>query len=134
MVFVLDTAGQEGFESIREGWIRNSQGQIVIFSITSKSTFAKAEEIMKEIHQVKRLEGRPAIVLCGNKCDLTEDRQVTKQEAEESAAKFEARYIEASAKQKINNDEIFLECIRILMSHEAPRPVKEHKRKFCTIL
>jgi GTPase KRas protein len=135
MVFVLDTAGQEGFETIREGWIRGSQGQIVIFSLTSKITLGKAEEIMKEIQQIKRLDGQPAIVLCGNKCDLKEERQVTKEEAEEMAAKYGAKFIEASAREKINNDEIFLECIRSLMSFEKAKAPKEEKKKgFCTIL
>jgi GTPase KRas protein len=49
------------------------------------------------------------MVICGNKCDLAEDRQVTKAEGEDLARSFGVPFFETSALSRINVDESFFE-------------------------
>ena len=81
---VLDTAGQEEYSSMREQWIRMRKGFILVFSITNKASFEKAKQIVEQIAKVKD-EDEFDIVLVGNKCDLEDQREVTKTEAESYA-------------------------------------------------
>ena len=50
--------------------------------------------------------GAPKI-LVGNKCDLSDERQVTTEEAEALAKELELQFIETSAKESVNVDEVF---------------------------
>lgn len=52
------------------------------------------------------------MVICGNKCDLAEDRQVTKAEGEDLARSFGVPFFETSALSRINVDESFFELVR----------------------
>ena len=63
-------------------------------------------------------------ILVGNKCDLEEERVVTKKEAEEFARTLGLKYIETSAKERINIDETFL-----LLSEQIYESLPEGDKK-----
>ena len=48
----------------------------------------------------------------GNKCDLEEERLVTKEEGEALASQFGCPYFETSAKEHINVEEAFSQLVR----------------------
>ena len=48
----------------------------------------------------------------GNKCDLEGEREVTKQEGETLARNFGCKFIETSAKSRINVDKAFYDIVR----------------------
>ena len=73
---MLDTAGVEQFESMRDIYIRNGQGFILVFSITSKQTFIDIKTLRNQICRVKATEKVP-IILVGNKSHLERERQVS---------------------------------------------------------
>ncbi|KAK0410656.1 hypothetical protein QR680_005257 [Steinernema hermaphroditum] len=71
---ILDTAGTEQFASMRDLYIKNGQGFVVVYSITSQQTFHDIKSMRDQIVRVKGTEHVP-ILLVGNKCDLQHQRQ-----------------------------------------------------------
>jgi GTPase SAR1 family protein len=52
-------------------------------------------------------------VLVGNKCDLEDDRVVSKSDGSNLAASWgSSTFLEASARKKINVDEVFYDLVR----------------------
>jgi len=72
---ILDTAGTEQFASMRDLYIRNGQGFVLVYSITSMQSFLDIKSMRNQICRVKGTERVP-IVLVGNKVDLERDREV----------------------------------------------------------
>eukprot|EP01083_Nonionella_stella_P068061 180462_1 len=138
---ILDTAGQEEFSSMQDQWIREGKGFLLVYSITSRTTFLQIDDLRDKILRTKDLDEdvayRIPIVIAGNKCDLEHDRKVQRQEGEALAAKFKCAFYETSAKTKVNNVEAFYKIVRLIRSLPAPgNDKKEEKKKggFCLIL
>ncbi|ORE10910.1 ras-like protein 1 [Rhizopus microsporus var. microsporus] len=108
---VLDTAGQEEYSAMREQYMRNGEGFLLVYSITSRMSFEEITTFYQQICRVKDRDYFP-MVLVGNKCDLETDRQVSSQEGRDLAKNFGCQFIETSAKQRINVDEAFFEVVR----------------------
>jgi len=59
----------------------------------------------EQILRVKNDEDIP-FILIGNKCDLTEKRQVSQEQAQSLAAEWNVPYVETSAKNNENVDKV----------------------------
>jgi len=133
---ILDTAGQEEFASMQDQWIREGQGFLLVFSVCNDSTFDEIEEFHKKILRVKDVESVP-MAIAGNKCDLrnpADKHQVKKEDAEDLAKRFNCKYFETSAKEKINNEECFYQVAREIRKIHAQKKKTEKKSSFCNIL
>lgn len=53
MLEILDTAGTEQFASMRDLYIKNGQGFVVVYSITSQQTFHDIKTMREQIVRVK---------------------------------------------------------------------------------
>ncbi|KAL4657530.1 putative Ras-related protein Rab-42 isoform X1 [Arapaima gigas] len=94
-----DTAGQERFRSVTRSYYRNSVGGLLVFDLASRASFQHINEWYTEV--VEKVQPHAVLfVLVGNKSDLEseEQRHVSREEAEELAARIGAPYVEASAK------------------------------------
>lgn len=91
--------------------MRTGEGFLLVYSITSKSSFEEIATFHQQILRVKDKDYFPIIVVA-NKCDLETERQVTSQEGRDLAKEWQCRFIETSAKQKINVDESFYNLVR----------------------
>jgi len=76
---VLDTAGQEEYTALRDQWIRDGEGLLLVYSISSRSTFERVERFREQIGRVKETDMVP-IILVGNKCDRVTEREVSREE------------------------------------------------------
>ncbi|KAF0496906.1 ras-domain-containing protein [Gigaspora margarita] len=94
---VLDVAGQKEYSAMREQYMRNGEGFLLVYSITSRNSFDEISTFHKQILRVKDKDYFPTIVV-GNKCDLEMERQVSEQEGRELAKQFNCKFIETSAK------------------------------------
>lgn len=65
---VWDTAGQESFRSITRAYYRGSIAALLVFDLTSLSTFKSLEHWLKELKTFSHTKLR--ICLIGNKVDL----------------------------------------------------------------
>ncbi|KAF9438014.1 Ras- protein Rap-1b, partial [Entomortierella beljakovae] len=135
MLEILDTAGTEQFTAMRDLYMKNGQGFILVFSIVAESTFAELKDLHEQIVRVKESRNVP-IVLVGNKCDLEADRKVSYQRAMDRATEWGSlKYYETSARERTNVDEVFYELVRSINSSEDPvRADRTARRKRCTIL
>lgn len=110
MLEILDTAGTEQFKAMRDLYMRNGEGFILVYSVIALSTFNDLSELREQIMRVK--EGDVPMILVGNKADLDSQRMVAKAQGDELAKSFGCGFLEASAKTRLNVDEIFTEVIR----------------------
>jgi len=111
MLEILDTAGTEQFTAMRDLYMKNGQGFVLAYSIIAQSTFNDLPDLREQILRVKDTDKVPMVVV-GNKCDLSDQRIITTEQGQALATKFGAVFIEASAKTKINVDQIFHELVR----------------------
>ena len=102
-----DTAGQEKFGYLRDGYYINGQAAILMFDVTSRITYKNVPIWYRDLTRV--CEGIP-IVLVGNKVDV-QDRQV-KPKAITFHRKNNLQYYDISAKSNFNFEKPFLYLIR----------------------
>ncbi len=130
---ILDTAGQEEYSAMRDQYMRTGQGFLLIYSITSRSSFDETKTFYDQILRVKDKDYVP-LVLCGNKCDLQDERQVPKVEGEDLARDFKSPFFETSAKLRLNVDEIFFNIVREIKKFYLSNNLIEKKKHIKCIL
>lgn len=140
-VEVIDTAGQEEYATLRDQWVREGQGFILVYSIASRATFDRLETFRQSMKRVKR--GEPIFMLVGNKCDKTYEREVSKEEGANQARIFGCEFIETSAKTAQNVERLFTNLVRLLRAtktnetgpggHPTGQP-KEKKKSKCVVM
>jgi len=113
---VLDTAGQEEYSAMREQYMRTGEGFLLVYSITSRNSFEEISTFQQQILRVKDRDYFPMIVVA-NKSDLDMERQVSQQEGRDLAREFGCRFIETSAKQRVNVEEAFYNLVREIRRH-----------------
>ena len=125
---ILDTAGTEQFASMRDLYIKNGQGFVIVYSITSLQTFQDIKTMKEQIARVKGTDRVP-VLLVGNKSDLEHLREVSTSEGHSLAQSWGCPFLEASAKSTLNVNEVFIEIVREMNC----TPVKD-KNGCCIIL
>jgi len=124
---VTDTAGQEAFVAIRDHYIQNGDGFVLVYSVTDERSFQGLDHIRDHIQRIKNTTNVP-IIVCANKIDLTSDRKISKEAGEEFAQrlnidggeKSDKRYIETSAKTASNVEEAFQRIVELTYRHLKP--------------
>ena len=106
---IWDTAGQERYKSITSSYYKGSHGCFIVYDITSETSFENVEKWYEQAQ--KDASKDVSIILVGNKCDLENERKVSKEKGEEKAKSLNAPFFETSALSKINIDDIFKEMI-----------------------
>ena len=86
--------------------MKNGQGFVLVYSITSQATFNDLMEIKDQIIRVKEIGTNVPLVLVGNKSDLEDERVVGKQQGESLARSFGCTFLETSAKLEVNVNEV----------------------------
>uniref|UniRef100_A0A3Q2PT28 RAP2B, member of RAS oncogene family n=1 Tax=Fundulus heteroclitus TaxID=8078 RepID=A0A3Q2PT28_FUNHE len=79
---ILDTAGTEQFASMRDLYIKNGQGFILVYSLVNQQSFQDIKPMRDQIIRVKRYERVP-MILVGNKVDLEGEREVSSGEGKD---------------------------------------------------
>jgi small GTP-binding protein len=108
---------------MRDLYMKNGQGFLLVYSITSRGSLDDLMELREQILRVKDTDRVP-MVLVGNKCDLDAERQVTREDGQYTASQWGGvSFIETSAKKKINVDEAFYDVVRQI-NKAAPSKVR----------
>ena len=110
---IWDTCGQEVYRSLISSFYNNSSLAIMVYSIDNGQSFTNLEFWLNEL----RTKASPDInlFLIGNKCDLEEKRQVTKDSGQEFCDTNRIKlFLETSAKTGLNAQNIFIEAGKLL--------------------
>ena len=102
---IWDTAGQERFRSITKSFLKGTDGIIFMYDISKKDSFLNLKNWIAEIDNSKLPDVK--FVICGNKIDLEENREVTEEMKKKLSKEFETDIIEISAKKGIKIEEPF---------------------------
>ncbi|ORY90845.1 small GTPase superfamily [Leucosporidium creatinivorum] len=134
---ILDTAGQEEYTALRDQWIREGEGFVLVYSITARATFERIERFRHQIARVKDSDSIP-IVLVGNKSDRANEREVGKEEGAALARKLGCEFVETSAKTRSNLEVAYYTVVRLIRAQRegtVGRPQKKPKKqRKCSIL
>jgi GTPase KRas protein len=142
-VEVIDTAGQEEYATLRDQWVREGQGFILVYSIASRSTFERLEVFRQSMLKVKRQ--KPIFMLVGNKCDKTYEREVSREEGIALARTFGCEFMETSARTAYNVELLFTNLVRALRQtkrletggaggKQGDKPSKDPKKPKCVVM
>uniref|UniRef100_A0A6B2LK05 Uncharacterized protein n=1 Tax=Arcella intermedia TaxID=1963864 RepID=A0A6B2LK05_9EUKA len=115
---------------MRDSYMRTGQGFVMTYSVISRQSFDEISNSFREqILRVKDADRVP-MVLCGNKCDLESQRQVSKAEGEEMAKQWGSPFYETSALARINVEEAFYDLVREIRKDLNTRGgTKSYKRQ-----
>ena len=102
---IWDTAGQERYKAITSAYYKGAKGAFIVYDITRKQSFESVEKWVNDVTAVA--DKKITIILIGNKSDLEDQRQVTKEQGEEKANKLELAFLETSALSGENLDKAF---------------------------
>ncbi|KAK8895082.1 hypothetical protein M9Y10_023524 [Tritrichomonas musculus] len=105
---IWDTAGQENYRGITPMYFNGSHAVLCVFSVTDRESFDAVDGWVESINQ--RSSKQLIIFFIGNKIDLTDERQVSKEEGIQKAKNYRAFYYEVSAKTGEGFDRL-LYCI-----------------------
>ncbi len=102
---VYDLAGQSFFKRVRHEYYKGANCAFIVYDVTRRETFDEAVDFWLEDAQKKL--GNVPFVLIGNKIDLEDKREITKEEGLEKAKKLKSFFIETSALKNINVQDTF---------------------------
>ncbi|MBA7533387.1 hypothetical protein ES705_25625 [subsurface metagenome] len=102
---VYDLAGQSFFKRVRHEYYQGANCAFIVYDVTKRETFDEAIDFWLEDAQKKL--GNVPFVLIGNKIDLEDQREITKEEGLEKAKKLKSFFIETSALKNINVQDTF---------------------------
>lgn len=133
-VQITDTAGQEDYASVRDTFLRSGEGFLCVFSLTDSDSFAHIQELYEQVKLAKSIEPpQLPFLIIGNKADLENSRQISREAGEGLAARLGVKYMESSAKTNENVSESFQYLIGQLvesrMADSTPMETTGNKKK-----
>eukprot|EP01105_Mastigella_eilhardi_P010065 TRINITY_DN2358_c0_g1_i1.p3 TRINITY_DN2358_c0_g1~~TRINITY_DN2358_c0_g1_i1.p3 ORF type:complete len:128 (+),score=31.45 TRINITY_DN2358_c0_g1_i1:448-831(+) len=124
--------------AMRDQYMSAGKGFLFVYSITTRSSFAELQYIRTRLYKVKDKDSSEPvpIVIAGNKSDLAAQRQVSAADGNNLAAEWKCPFMETSALNRSNVDNVFFELVRMVRKYESGAKPKQssEKRKKCTLL
>ena len=94
-----DTAGQERYKALTQNYFRNAEGVLLTFDVTNTDSFNNLKDWIGSIKT--NMEGKNIflpLIIVGNKIDMEDAREITKEDAEKFVSDNNYKYFETSAK------------------------------------
>ncbi|XP_056137563.1 ras-related protein Rab-8B-like [Lampris incognitus] len=102
---IWDTAGQERFRTITTAYYRGAMGIMLVYDICNDKSFENIQNWIRNIEEHASSDVEKMIL--GNKCDMADRRQVSKDRGEKLAIEYGVKFMETSAKTSLNVEEAF---------------------------
>uniref|UniRef100_A0A8C4THR9 small monomeric GTPase n=1 Tax=Erpetoichthys calabaricus TaxID=27687 RepID=A0A8C4THR9_ERPCA len=117
---IWDTAGQERFRSVTHAYYRDAQALLLLYDITSKTSFDNIRAWLTEVHEYALQD--VVIMLLGNKSDMSSERVIKQEEGERLAKEYGVPFMETSAKTGVNVELAFLAIAKELKQRAVQQP------------
>lgn len=119
-----DCAGQEVFRSITRSYYRGCAGVLLVYDLTRRETFEHILTWLADVEKHCDAERRPVIALVGNKSDLEHKRQVSTEEGQEFARRYNLLFFETSARDGNGVNDLFTDIAKEILKtcHTLPGP------------
>ena len=128
-LLLYDTAGQEKFRSLIPMYTRDANIILLVYEVTSKDSFLHLNHWLNDLTTVKKDE--VIFVVVGNKTDLEDKREVSREEGEQFAKDNDYLFAEVSAKYGEGFQDLFyknlFERIRTKFRPGGQQPTTEVK-------
>ena len=109
---VLDTAGQEIYNSINENYYKDADGCLLVYDITNNDSFERIKDYY--IQKIKdKCKKNIKIVLLGNKADKNDERKVSDKDGRDLALKNNYIFMESSCKDNYNVSDAFTALVEM---------------------
>ena len=105
-ISLWDTSGQDKFNFLLNSYFNSVSGAIIVYDITSISSFNAVKKWIEEFRNIKKDINLPILVI-SNKIDLSDQRVVSQEFLYQIKHKYNVYILETSVKQNINLDKIF---------------------------
>merc|ERR1712115_700669 len=129
---IWDTAGQERFRTITTAYYRGAMGIMLVYDITNEKSFDNIKNWIRNIEEHASADVEKMIL--GNKCDMNDRRQVSKERGEELAIEYGIKFMETSAKASINVEEAFYTLARDIKAKMEKKLVRISDKKMSNII
>jgi len=107
---IWDTAGQERFRTITTAYYRGAMGILLVYDITNEKSFDNIKNWIRNIEEHASADVEKMVL--GNKCDMNDRRQVSKERGAQLAIEYGIKFMETSAKANINVEDAFFTLAR----------------------
>jgi len=102
----------EVYRSLTTAYYRNTAVTLLLYDVTRKETFDNLTRWLSDIREACN-NAHMIIFIVGNKIDLTEERQVSRQEGQRFATQHKLFFSETSAKANATVEKVFFLATRI---------------------
>ncbi|XP_032260558.1 ras-related protein Rap-2a-like [Phoca vitulina] len=123
---IVDTVGAEHLVTLKDLYIKNSDGFVVLYSVCSEASFEAVRPLRERMGRLRGPKAVP-LVLVGTKADLDAERQVLTARGRALAREWRCPFLEVTAKSKLMVDQVFTQVVREMEAlappeEEAPAP------------
>lgn len=126
---IMDTAGTEQFTAMRDLYMRSGDAFLLVYAVNSMASLEALQPLQE---QLARVHPDAPSILVGNKCDLQEERQVSRQLATQMAERWGISVVmETSARKNVNVGETFMKLVQVALipKHEVIGGTKKNAKK-----
>lgn len=102
---IYDLAGQEFFKRVRREYYKGAKCAFIVYDVTRRETLDEALSFW--LQDARKELGNIPFVLIGNKIDLENEREISKDEGFKQAEELKCFFIETSALKNINVQDTF---------------------------
>ena len=108
-----DMGNQEQFRSLRPLYYHDSLGAVLVFDLTTPSSFEHLPQWIEEVRY--HVKSEIPLIIVGNKSDLVDQRQVSSKKINAFTKIFNVYYMETSAKTDEGVDVCFYMLTRLIL-------------------
>ena len=121
-----DATGNPRFIHIIDSYYKEVRAAFIVYDISNKETFNNLD---RWINEFKNLNNNAIIILIGNKSDLQNQREVTYDEGEQKARKYNIKFFEISALSGEGIDQAFDYLINVLTENYSNENEEEEEEE-----
>ena len=128
-VKLIDTAGQEKYNSLAKSYYKNAEGVLFVFAYDNKDSFDHVEIWLDSFKKNGGKEDIP-FFLVGNKIDLVEKKKVDDKSIDDLKNRINIKdFIQTSAKENKGIEDLFYKLSEKLYEYKEKHPEKKQENQ-----